>query len=107
MNPELYICLFLNCKRPQELFGTFNEWITRMQLENSPIKWECFAHIGDIQTFHDPEGYIEHMNTAHESVFVESQVPCLARTNARAETHLFSVCPLCNCPPGKSELTRP
>ena len=60
---------------------------------------EYFAHIGNIQTFHDPEGYIEHMKTGHESVFVEFQLPGLARTNERAETHLFSICPLCNCPP--------
>ena len=31
---------------------------------------------------------------------VESQLPGLARINAHAETHLFSICPLCNCPPG-------
>jgi hypothetical protein len=91
-----YVCLFDDCKNPQECFQTFSDWTAHIQNEHVPLHWDCVAPIHDTESFDDADLYMEHMRRFHHGTFADSQLPVLAQMSARAESRLFTICPLCN-----------
>jgi hypothetical protein len=96
-----YVCLFLECNKPQDLFCTFGDWISHIQAEHIPMEWQCVAPIHGLQSFDDKESYEEHMRRHHAGSFASSQLPILAHISARPKYHPFAACPFCNGVPSE------
>jgi hypothetical protein len=90
-----YICVFDDCKKPHDLFRTFNNWISHIKKEHIPLQWHCTAPGHQPETFPTEEAFIKHMRDAHAGTFTDEELPVFTQISARPATQIFTICPFC------------
>lgn len=88
-----YVCMFEECKSPDELYKHSHEWIDHMR--GHFLKWRCTLKSHDELIFTTMDEYFTHMKTEHEVKLTDAQLKVLAQKNGRMLGPMFEWCPLC------------
>ncbi|KAK4159908.1 hypothetical protein QBC43DRAFT_121465 [Cladorrhinum sp. PSN259] len=90
-----YTCILKDCPKPLQLYVTRKEWTRHMREEHEVTKyWLCSACL-DPTRFDVESHFRTHLQTQHEDVVLEDQIPTFVSMSTYMSPPSFTCCPLC------------
>ncbi|KAK3385682.1 hypothetical protein B0H63DRAFT_186489 [Podospora didyma] len=90
-----YSCIFQDCKTPDQLYTTSDEWNVHMRNEHTNSRWLCSICPSDASPFESQQDWESHVTASHPGVFPPEQISTLGELALR-NVFIPPPCPLCS-----------